>query len=132
MYVRPNYHMFQPGDNIVSSKTHKSCVWVFQRDFTIFHTKTLRFIMRQICECVCVFLVYVVIGITFIIDWVPYDSWGGGVGFKAPPTRDVLITLILLVPGGLSDDKYLCNDAGDEIIHAYMRLISDKTPDIKP
>ena len=45
-----------------------------------------------------------------------------------PPPSGILIILRLWVPSGLYDDKHAWNDAGDEIKHAYVRLLSESTP----
>ena len=52
------------------------------------------------------------------------------VGFQ-PPLSGILVTLILCVPGSLFENEHIYNDAGDDIIHAYVRLISDMNPNIK-
>ena len=79
--------------------------------------------------CVCVFLVSGV--------WASHCSLSGYltimggkifiVGFQPLPLSSIPFTLILWVPGGLSDDENVCNEAVDEI----MRLLSDTNPNIK-
>ena len=51
-------------------------------------------------------------------------------GFN-PPLSGILSILRLRVTTGLYDDKHACNDVGEYIIHAYMRLLSDMTLYIK-
>ena len=66
-------------------------------------------------------------GILLFYDGVPYHFFLM-VGPPPPPfPSGILSTLGLRVIGCLSDDEHVCNDAGDEIIHAYMRLLSDST-----
>ena len=49
-----------------------------------------------------------------------------------PPLSCILFTLLdYRCPMVLADDKYACNDAGDEIIHAHARLISNNNYNIK-
>ena len=45
-----------------------------------------------------------------------------------PPPSGILSTLRLCVSIGLSDDKHSCNGTGEDIIHAYVQLLSVSTP----
>ena len=40
----------------------------------------------------------------------------------------ILNTIRLRVPSGMYVDDHMLNETGDKIIHAYVRIISEKTP----
>ena len=80
----------------------------------------------------CVFLVSRVPDIPLLYDWVHYH-WGGGGGgifndWIPNPLSNIISALKLRVPSGLSGYGHARNDAWDNIIHAYMQILSNTTP----
>ena len=79
-------------------------------------------------------LVSGVSGIAFFCDWAPYHCVCGGgylmVGLHPPPPHPlsgILVTIRLRFPIGLSNNEHSYNGVGYDIIHAYVRLLSDMT-----
>ena len=65
-------------------------------------------------------------GIPFFYDWVRYAILGGFSfgGWTPPPLRYVSWPLLESgCPVGLSDGEHAYADIGDDIIHAYVRLL---------
>ena len=81
--------------------------------------------------CVCVIGLWSV-SILLLFYWVPYHCGEKDfiIGFQTPPSV-IPITIRLWVSGIISDYEYICNEAGYDIIHYYLRLLSDTTPNIK-
>ena len=55
-----------------------------------------------------------------------FDGW-----IPPPPERYPINILRLRMPSGLTENERACADAGDDIIHAYVRLLYDMTPTSK-
>ena len=86
-----------------------------------------------VCTCVCVCVLGIQSrGISFLFDLVTYHC-GGNLfyGWIPLPPSGIPITPRIWVPDVLSYNKYVCNEAGDKIIHAYVQLLSNKTLNIK-
>ena len=55
-----------------------------------------------------------------------FDGW-----IPTPTKRYHVYSLRLRAPSGMIAKKYTCSDAGEEIIHAYVRLLPDNDSNIK-